>query len=182
MINHLLLGVQPSDFDHLTSRIKSLKEVFCYRLKLVLESATRVRLILIFRNRRRPLINLIVPKNFFFHVWCRRNKENCCVIYSSHCSPASFRWSGLGCRWFFLGFILRTLWESRLLNLSRGIQRFTDIHVVKRGNTWCTIIFAIFLSLWHHIPLSTQLLLRVLSWCWGKYYFCHEFFLFSIWY
>jgi hypothetical protein len=36
--------------------------------------------------------------------------------------------------------------------------------------------------LWHHIPLSTQLLLRVLSWCWGKYYFCHEFFLFSIWY
>ena len=40
MINHLLLGVQPSNFDHLPSRIKSLKKVLCYRLKLVFEGAT----------------------------------------------------------------------------------------------------------------------------------------------
>jgi hypothetical protein len=40
MINHLLLGVQPSNFDHFSSRIKSLKKVLCYRLKLVFKSAT----------------------------------------------------------------------------------------------------------------------------------------------
>lgn len=40
MIYHLLLSVQPPDLDHLASRIESLKEVFCNRLELILESTT----------------------------------------------------------------------------------------------------------------------------------------------
>lgn len=46
MIQKFLIGVQPSDFDHLATRIESLKEVLSYGLKLILVSIAAVGLMI----------------------------------------------------------------------------------------------------------------------------------------
>lgn len=88
MIYKLLLSVNPSDFNHFASGVKSLKEILRYRLELILHSGARIRLNVTLSHFRYLFIDVIISQYLLLHIRLRRYKEASCVINYLIDSPA----------------------------------------------------------------------------------------------